>query len=58
MVPHWLQKKTYSVNFTKSRKTFCLNLLYNRAISYLFDNGKEIIKFTEKDSEIVAPLFC
>ena len=54
MVTHWLQKKTYSVHFTKSRKTFGLNLHYNRAISYLFVNSTEIIKFTEKDSEIVA----
>ena len=27
---------------------------YNRANSYLFVNGKEIIKFKAKDSEIVA----
>ena len=31
---------------------------YNGANSYLFVNGKEIIKFKAKDSEIVSNLLC
>ena len=31
---------------------------YNGANSYLFVNGKEIIKFKAKDSEIVASPLC
>ena len=31
---------------------------YNREISYLFVNGKEIVKFNAKDSEIVASPLC
>ena len=44
----------YSINFTMTRKDFCLNLQYNGANSYLFVNGKEIHKFKPKDFEIVA----
>ena len=51
-------EKWYSINFTEKDKKFCLSLHYNRANSYLFVNGKEIIKFKAKDSEIVAtPLY-
>ena len=48
-------EKMYSINFTENNKKFCLSLHYNGAISYLFVNGTEIIKFKAKDSEIVAP---
>ena len=48
----------YSVNFTVTRKKFCLSLHYNRVNSYLFVNGTEIHKFKAKDSEIVAALLC
>ena len=44
----------YSVNFTVTRKMFCLSLHYNGANSYLFVNVKEIVKFKAKDSAIVA----
>ena len=47
-------KKVYSINFTVTKKKFCLSLRYNGANSYLFVNGTEIIKFKAKDSEIVA----
>ena len=48
----------YSINFTVTRKKFFLSLHYNRASSYLFVNGTEIIKFKAKDPEIVAtPLY-
>ena len=48
----------YSVNFTVTRKKFCLSLHYNGANSYLFVNGKEIVKFKAKDSEIIATPLC
>ena len=48
----------YSINFTRTKKRFCLSLHYNGANSYLFVNGKEIIKFKVKDSEIVASPLC
>ena len=48
----------YSINFTVTKKQFCLSLHYNGANSYLFVNGTEIYKFKAKDSEIVASPFC
>ena len=44
----------YSMNFTVTKKKFCLSSHYNGANSYLFVTGTEIIKFKAKDSEIVA----
>ena len=37
-------EKMYSVNFTDNGDKYCLSLHYNEANSYLFVNGKEIIK--------------
>ena len=51
-------EKMYFINFTVTKKKFCLSLHYNRANSYLFVNGTEIIKFKAKDSEIVASALC
>ena len=51
-------EKTYSINLTKKIKKFSLSLHYNGANSYLFVNGKEIIKFKAKDSEIVPYSLC
>ena len=34
--------KLYSINFTVTRKKFCLILHYNGANSYLFANGTQI----------------
>ena len=48
----------YSINFTVTKKTFCLSLHYNGANSYLFVNGTEIYKFKAKDSKIVATQLC
>ena len=48
----------YSINFTVTKKKFCLSLHYNGANSYLFVNGKEIIKFKAKDSNIVPRPLC
>ena len=51
-------EKMYSINFTVTKKKFCLSLHYNGANSYLFVNGTEIIKFKAKDSEIVPNPLC
>ena len=51
-------EKMYSINFTVTKKKFCLSLHYNGANSYLFVNGTEIIKFKAKDSEIFIGLIC
>ena len=51
-----MQKKYVNVSATKTR--LCLNLHYNGDNSYLFVNGKEIIKFKAKDSKIVANAIC
>ena len=48
----------YSINFTVTRKKFCLSLHYNGTNSYLFVNDTEIYKFKAKDSEIAASLLC
>ena len=48
----------YSIDFTVTKKKFCLSLHYNGANSYLFVNGTEMYKSKAKDSAIVAsPLF-
>ena len=47
-----------SINFTVTRKKFCLSLNCNGANSYLFVNGTEIYKFKAKDSEIVPIPLC
>ena len=51
-------EKMYSINFTVTKKKFCLSLHYNGANSYLFVNGTEIYKFKAKASEIVATPLC
>ena len=45
-----------SINVTVTQKKFCLSLHYNGGKSYLFANGKEIIKFKAKDSILANPL--
>ena len=48
----------YSINFTARKNRFCSSLHYNGENSYLFVNGKKIVKFKGKDSEIVASPIC
>ena len=43
-------EKMYSINFTVTKKKFCLSLHYNGANSYLFVNGTKIYKFKAKGS--------
>ena len=47
-------EKMYSINFTVTKKKFCLSLHYNGANSYLFVNGTEICKLKANDSEILV----
>ena len=51
-------EKKYSINFTVSSRKLCLSFHFNETNSYLFVNGKEIIKFKAKDSEIVVAQLC
>ena len=51
-------EKTNAINFTVTKKKFCLSLHYNGANSYLFVNYTEIYNFKAKDSEIVATPLC
>ena len=51
-------EKIYSINFTVTKKKFCLSLHCNGTNSYLFVNGTEIYKFKAKDSQIVAAPLC
>ena len=51
-------EKVYSINFTVTKKKFCLSLHFNGENSYLFVNGTEIIKFKAKDYAIVANPLC
>ena len=51
-------EKMHSINFTVTKKKFCLSLHYNGANSYLFVSGTEIFKFKAKDSKIVAAPLC
>ena len=51
-------EKIYSINFTLTKKKFCLSLLYNGANSYLFVNGTEIYRFKGKDSKIFVGPIC
>ena len=44
--------------YSTNNKNFCLSLHYNADNSYLFVNGKEIINFKAKDSEIVPHSLC
>ena len=51
-------EKMDSINFTLTKKKFCLGLHCNGANSYLFVNRTEIYKFKAKDSEIVVTALC
>ena len=51
-------EKMHSINFTITKKKFCLSLHYNGANSYLFVNGTDIYRFKAKDSEILVGPIC
>ena len=48
----------YSINFTVTKKKFCLSLHYNGANSYQFVNDTEIYKSKAHGSEIVPTPLC
>ena len=53
------QKKRFSINFNKANTKSCLSLHYNSDNSYLFMNGKEILKFKTKNKNVNFPTqFC
>ena len=41
-------EKKYSINFTVTKKKFCLSSHYNGANTYLFVNSKKIVKILKK----------
>ena len=49
-------EKMYSPNFTFANKTFCMSLHYNGDDSYLFINGKKVIKSNAKKQRVVEKL--
>ena len=49
-------EKTYFPNFTIANRTFCLSLHYKGDDSYLFFNGKEVIKFKAKNQSVSGKL--
>ena len=51
-------EKMYSINFTVTKKKFCLSLHYNGANNYLFVIGTKISKFEANDSEIATSPLC
>ena len=53
-----MHKKCIQLTLLKRNTKFCLSLHYNRANSYLFVNGTEIIKLKAKDSEIISYSLC
>ena len=48
----------YPTNFTVYGKKTCLSLHYNEDNSYLFVNGRQIVKFKARDSEIIPNPLC
>ena len=51
-------EKMYSINFSTTERRLWLSLHYNGGNSYLAVDGREMIKFKTKDSEIVANRLC
>ena len=59
----WLEhtltaEKMCSINFTVTKKKFCLSFNYDGSNSYLFINGTKFYKFKAKDSEIAVTPLC
>ena len=54
-----LQKKKFSINFSKVKTKFCLSLHCNADNSCLFVNGKEVFKFKADNKNVNFPTqFC
>ena len=56
--PQGLKSTLSGTLLLKINTKFCLSLHCNGTNNYLFLNGKEIIKFKGKDSEIVPYALC
>ena len=52
------QERIDLINFTLTKKKFCLSLQYNEANCYLVVSGTEISKFKAEYSEILVSLIC
>ena len=48
----------YSPNLTVDNKKICLSLHYNGDNCYLFVNGKQVINFKAKNSELIKYPMC
>ena len=48
----------YSINFSRSIRTFCLSLHYNGSSSFLFVNATKIYQFKANDPEIKKYSLC
>ena len=48
-------EKKLSISFSKASTRFCLSLHYNADNSYLFVNGKEILKFKVDNKNVCFP---
>ena len=48
----------YFINFSRSKRKFCLSLHYNGSNSFLFVNATKIHQFKAKDSEIKRYPLC
>ena len=58
MILRWLQRKKFSISFTKQQKKFCICLRYNGTNSYIFVNGVKTHKFKTKVSKTNAAPLC
>ena len=57
MIQQFMQKKCiHLISLLLNSKTLCLSLRYNGDDSYLFVNGKEVIKFKAKKQSVVEKL--
>ena len=51
-------EKNFSVNFSKASTNVCLSLYFNADNSYLFVNGKEILKFKADNENVKFSIQC
>ena len=51
-------EKNFYRNFTDPGKKFIIRLHYNGDDSYLFVNGRQELKFKEKDDQIISERLC
>ena len=48
----------YSINFSRSKRKFCLSLHYNGSNNFLFVNATKIYQFKAEDFEIKPYILC